>query len=134
MGGEVRAQTESVGRQSRGFFRSLADLSFTSFVTAKVIKFLYVLSVIFIVVYVLFTTISLTTFAAGFVSAIAGSDVLGVVAGAGVFLVLTPLFLLIAITYVRVLLEIVVVLFKISDNTAEVARNTRADPVRNPTE
>jgi len=32
--------------ESKGFFGSLFDLSFTSFVTSKVIKFLYVLSII----------------------------------------------------------------------------------------
>ena len=38
------------------------------------------------------------------------------------FLIVTPVLLLLSIVYVRVLLEIVVVLFRISDNTAETVR------------
>lgn len=38
------------------------------------------------------------------------------------FLIVTPILLLLSVVYVRVLLEIVVVLFKISDNTAETVR------------
>lgn len=121
----MQPQTDSIGQQSRGFFRSLADLSFTSFVTARVIKFIYVISVLFTVIYVLFITASASTFVAGFVSATTDSQALGIVAGAVVFVLLAPLLLLIGVTYVRVLLEIVVVMFRISENTAEVARGIR---------
>jgi hypothetical protein len=87
-----------------------------------VIKFIYVISVLFTVIYVLFITASASTFVAGFVSATTDSQALGIVAGAVVFVLLAPLLLLIGVTYVRVLLEIVVVMFRISENTAEVAR------------
>ena len=123
----MQPQTGSVGRQSKGFFRSLVDLSFTSLVTARVVKFIYVLSAIFMIVYVLFATVSLSTFVAGFIATTSGSQTLGVLAGAGTFIVLAPLLLVVAVTYVRVLLEIVIVLFRISDNTAEIAQRLRGN-------
>lgn len=130
----MQPQTDSIGTQSRGFLRSLVDLSFTNFVTAKVIKFIYVISAIFMVIYALVTTASASTFVTGFVSASTDSRVLGIVAGAGVFVVIAPLLLLITVTYVRVVLEIVIVLFRISENTAEVARGIRSFSGRATTE
>lgn len=121
----MTAQTGGVGRRSGGFFRSLVDLSFTSFVTARVVKFIYVLSVIFVVLYALFATLSLVTFAGGFASALAGSRVIGIVAGTILFVLLAPVVLLVGVTYVRVLLEIVIVLFRISENTAEMTGHLR---------
>ncbi|CAN5748720.1 hypothetical protein BH23ACT11_BH23ACT11_13720 [soil metagenome] len=121
----MRPRTESIDRQSKGFFRSLADLSFTSFITARVIKFIYVISVLFTDVYVLFLTASASTFVTGFISATTDSQVLGVTLGVIVFVLLAPLLLLIGVTYVRVLLEIVIVMFRILENTAEVARRIR---------
>lgn len=118
----VQPQTGSVGGQSKGFFRSLFDLSFTSFVTARVVKFIYVLSIIFAVLYVLGTMGYASFIAYAFVAALAQSDALGIVTGVLLFIVLTPIFLLIAITYVRVLLELVIVLFRISENIAELVR------------
>lgn len=118
----MQTQTESVGSQSRGFFRSLMDLSFTSFVTARVIKFIYVISVIISAVYVFFITVPVSSFLAGYVSTSTDSRSLGLIVAVAVFLILTPLLLILAVTYVRVLLELVIVLFRISENTAEMVR------------
>lgn len=118
----MQTQTGSVGSQSRGFFRSLMDLSFTSFITARVIKFIYVISVVFAIVYVLFVTLSMSTFVAGYISATANSQALGIIVAIAIFLVVAPLLLVLAVTYVRVLLELVIVLFRISENTAEMVR------------
>lgn len=100
----------------------MLDLSFTSFVTARVIKFIYVISVLVAALYVLFVTVPMSTFVAGYVSATADSRVLGIMAAVAAFLVAAPLLFIIAVTYVRVLLELVIVLFRISENTAEMAR------------
>ncbi len=127
--GGMQPQTESLGRQRKGFFRSLFDLSFTSFVTARVVKFIYVISLIFVVLYVLSTVGYLSFIAYAFIAAIAESEALGMVGGVILFLLLLPILLLVAITYVRVLLEIVIVLFRISSNTAELVRQGRAAPV-----
>lgn len=128
--GRVQPQTGSVGGQSKGFFRSLFDLSFTSFVTARVVKFIYVLSIVFVVLYVLGTMAYASFIAYAFVAALAQSDALGIVVGLLLFLILTPILLLVAITYVRVLLEIVIVLFRISENTAELVRQGRSSSPR----
>lgn len=96
--------------QAKGFFSRLFDLSFETFITTSIIKVLYI---IFIVV--------------------AGLGALGYIglgfsinAGAGViFLILSPIFFLLYVIMARVWLEIVIVLFRINDQTAETARNTR---------
>lgn len=85
------------GGQSKGFFRSLVDLSFTSFITARVVKFIYVLSIIFMVLYVLSTVGWLSFLSYAFVAGISESEALGVVVGVLLFLLLLPIFLLIAI-------------------------------------
>jgi hypothetical protein len=123
--GGNRPQVSSATSRRKGFFRSLADLSFTSFVTARVVKFIYVLSVLFVILYVILTTLYLAFIAYSFVSAFAESEALGIIVAILLFIILTPLFLLIGITYVRVLLELVIVLFRISDDVAEIARQGR---------
>jgi hypothetical protein len=115
-------QMSSVAPRRKGFFRPLADLSFTSFVTARVVKFIYVLSVLFVILYVLLTTGYLSFAAYAFVAALAESEALGIIVAVILFIILTPLFLLISITYLRVLLELIMVLFRISDDVAEIAR------------
>lgn len=83
---------------SRGFLSSLFDLSFTSLVTTKVIKLIYVLSMI-----------AIGLVALGFVvGAFAQSAGLGVVT----LLVLAPLVSLFYLIYVRVFLEVVIALFR----------------------
>jgi hypothetical protein len=116
------AQVSSAVPRRKGFFRSLADLSFTSFVTARVVKFIYVVSVLFVILYVLLMSGYLSFAAYAFVSALAESEALGIIVAVILFILLTPLLLLIGITYVRVLLELVMVLFRISDDVAEIAR------------
>jgi len=87
----MQPQTESLGRQRKGFFRSLFDLSFTSFVTARVVKFIYVISLIFVVLYVLSTVGYLSFIAYAFIAAIAESEALGMVVGVLLFLLLLPI-------------------------------------------
>lgn len=109
----------------RGFFGSLFDLSFRHFVTGGVVKFLYVISVIFVVLNALFTAGYLSLLLGAFVSAAADSSTTGVVLGVLLFVFSAPLLTLFSVVYVRVFLEIVIVLFRISENTAEMARNVR---------
>jgi hypothetical protein len=99
------------GKQTSGFLGSLFDISFRSFVTGRIIGLLYIISIVLIAL--------LTVFA--IVAAFNASIALGVV----VLLVLGPLFFLISVIYVRVLLEIAIVLFWIAENTAEMVRQSR---------
>lgn len=80
----------------------LFDLSFASFITARVVKTIYLLAIIFMVLYVLSTVGWLSFFSYAFVARISESEASGVVVGVLLFLLLLPIFLLIAITYVRV--------------------------------
>lgn len=109
----------------RGFFGSLFDLSFRHFVTGGVVKFLYVISVVFVVLNALFTAGYLSLLLGAFVSAAAGSSATGVVVGVLLFVFSAPLLTLFSVVYVRVFLEIVIVLFRISENTAEMAHRMR---------
>lgn len=98
--------------QERGFFGSLFDFSFTSFVTTKIIKVLYGLLIAGAVVF------SLVLIVGSF------SDS----PGAGVFMLVigAPLFFFIAVLYARVVLELIIVVFRIADHTAEIAELGRS--------
>lgn len=85
----------------RGFFASLFDISFTSFITTKIIKVLYVLALI---------GIALTALA--FVI-IAFKESTG--AGIAVLFVVAPLSGLIYAIYTRVFLEFVIQVFRIAE-------------------
>ena len=103
----------------KSFFESLFDLSFTSFVTSKIIKLLYVLSIVGVALASLFFII----LAFG-VSTTAG--VLTLLVGA-------PLLFFISVIYSRVLLEIVIVIFRISEHAAEIAGQGRKNIPPSPT-
>ncbi len=96
----------------RGFFASLFDLSFTSLVATKVIKFLYVVSLILIVIYAVVLTIA----------AFRVSSALGAV----VLLIGAPLLSLLYIIYTRVLLELFMAIFRIMENTSEIVAQGRS--------
>jgi len=94
----------------KGFFTSLFDISFKSFITTRVISVLYVL------VMVALGIGAIVFVAAGF----AQNSATGVV-----FLILSPIGFIFYLLYVRVLLEVVVILFRIHDNTALMAGQAR---------
>ena len=96
--------------QAKGFLSRLFDLSFQSFITTSIIKVLYVLFIIFAGLG------ALSFIGIGFAS----NAAVGVV-----MLILSPLVFLLYVILARVYLEIVIVLFRINEQTAETARNTR---------
>ena len=90
----------------QGFVASLFDVSFKSLVTTRVIKVLYILSMILIGLSALF-----------FVGAAFANNVaFGVVT----LLVIAPLVSLLYLTYVRVLLELVIAIFRIMESNVEL--------------
>ena len=96
---------------SPGFIDSLMDFSFSAFVTSKIIKLLYGLSIAGA------GLLSLILIITGFsMSALAGIVLL---------LFVAPLVFIISVIYSRVLLEIVIVIFRISEHSAEIAASTR---------
>lgn len=127
----MQPQTEySTGRASggtsngvvrKGFVRSLFDMSFRHFVTGRVVAVLYVVSLVFVALNALFSAGYVSLLLGAFLSAVAGSQAIGWISGVLAFLIGAPLLLFVSVVYVRVLLEIVVVLFRIAENTADMA-------------
>jgi hypothetical protein len=95
----------------QGFLASLFDVSFSSLVTPRVIKVLYVLSMIIIGLFALFFVV------AAFSNSVAGGIV--------VLLIVAPLAGLLYLIYVRVLLELVIVIFRIMDTNVELVQLQR---------
>lgn len=93
--------------QEKGFFGRLFDLSFNEFITTKIIKVLYVLSMIgagFWALSVLF---------AGFATKTFGGAVFGLIGA--------PIAFVLCVILARIWLETLIVLFRIAENTAKMA-------------
>lgn len=99
----------------RGFFGSLFDFSFTSFVTPKIIKVLFILGVLVVSLY------AVIMLGVGLLSMVQGR----VGAGLGAIL-LAPIVFVLGLCYVRVLLELMVAIFRIAENTSQLAQHTTA--------
>jgi len=95
----------------KGFFGSLFDISFSSLITTRVIKVLYVLALIAIALFSLFFIV------AAFHSS----------SGAGFFtlIILAPLGALLYTVYTRVILEFIIVVFRIAEYNGELVALTR---------
>lgn len=92
-----------------GFFAALFDLSFSKFVTTRIVTILYVLAILvafFAAVFGVFTA-----FSTGLLQGIIG-------------LVFAPVALVVYITIVRIWLEFVIVVFRIADHARQIADNT----------
>jgi hypothetical protein len=96
--------------QPRGFFGSLFDFSFSSFVAVKVVGVLYAIGVFFAGVFSIFIAFS------GF----SKSFVLGIVT-----ILLAPIVFLLYVTGIRVGLEGLVASIRTAENTGRIAENTR---------
>ena len=90
----------------KGFLGSLFDLSFTEFITTRVIKVLFILAIIFWA----FATL-------GFIVAAFTSGALKGI----VFLIISPIVFLVYVILARVWLELIIVIFRIAENTGRMA-------------
>ncbi len=90
----------------KGFFGSLFDFSFSEFITPRIIKLLFVLAII------VSGIAALVMFFAGIATG-----------GAGAFLAIigAPLLFLLYVIMARVWLEVIMVMFRIADNTDKLA-------------
>ncbi len=92
--------------EQKGFLGALFDFSFSDFITIKMIKILYILGIFFSGIGAIMLIVS------GFNTS----------AGAGIiFLILSPLIFLLYVILIRVCLEIIIVIFKISENIKQMA-------------
>jgi hypothetical protein len=96
----------------RNFLSSLFDISFTSFVTTRIIKVVYVITL------VLIGLAALVFVVAAFTESVAG--------GLFVLLIVAPLVSLLYVIYARVLLELVMAIFRIMEHTGEQVNLLRA--------
>jgi hypothetical protein len=109
--GEWCPKRGGCGMGEKSFFEALFDFSFSSFVTTKIIKLLYALAIFFSVIMVIVFIIG----------AFASSGVLGVLT-----LLVSPLLFLLYVAWARVCLEIVIVIFRIAENTGKLAEQPHA--------
>ena len=93
------------------FFASLFDLSFTSFITTKLIKILYVIGVILAGLWAL--------------GLIIGGFAKSTLAGVFMLIIVAPLAFFFAVIYWRVVMELIIVIFRAAEHLGEIARQTR---------
>jgi hypothetical protein len=101
----------------KGYLSALFDISFNSLVTTRIVQFLYLVALVMTALFVLW----LATLAFG------SSTAAGVT-----FLIVSPIVFVLCATFARVYLETVIVLFKIAEHAAAIARNTEARETANP--
>ena len=92
----------------QGFFTTLFDFSFSEFIVPKILKVLYGLGIL-----------GAAIAALGFIVNGFSAGVLGGI----VMIILSPVIFVIGVILVRVYLEVVLVLFRIADNTAKMVQN-----------
>lgn len=91
----------------KGFLASLFDMSFSDFVTIRIIKLLYTVGI------VLAGITGLIFIVSGFVNGI-GTGIL--------FLLLSPFVVMIYILMTRIWLELIIVVFRIAENTSQLVK------------
>ncbi len=92
--------------EEKGFFGKLFDLSFSEFITISIIKVLYVIAIIVSAIGALVLLVS------GFTKGV-GAAIVGII--------LAPLAFLLYVLIARVWMELILVLFKIAENTGKMA-------------
>jgi len=92
----------------KGIFASLLDISFTSFITTKLVKLMYIISMVLIGLGALAMLIG--GFSGGIVSGLLG-------------LIVVPVIAVLEVMTVRVLLELVVVMFRIAEDVNKIAQS-----------
>lgn len=98
--------------EAKGFFAALFDFSFSSYVTKRFIKLIYVIATVLIGLGVLMFAIA----------AIASGDAGTILAG----LIFAPLFGLFYLIFTRIGLEIIVVIFGIADDTSAMRKSAES--------
>ena len=101
----------------KGFIGSLFDLSFTEFVTTRLIKLLFVLAIIGAGIQTFIILIG--SFAGGFASGLLG-------------LIFSPVIFLVMVVLSRVWLELIIVVFRIAENTGRMVNLSQKSPVIEP--
>jgi len=97
----------------KGFIGSLFDLSFTEFVTTRIVKILYILSIIGS------GMMGIALIIGGFAAESGAAGILSLILG--------PVVALLYILTARVWLELVIVIFRIAENTGRLVEHQTAE-------
>jgi hypothetical protein len=101
------------GQTNSSFISMLFDFSFTEFITTKLIRVLYMIGILLVGLWCV--ALLLSSFSLG--------------AGAGIVaLLIIPIPFIFGVAVLRVQLELVMVVFRIADNTAAMAEGRAAGP------
>lgn len=92
----------------KGFFTTLFDFSFAEFIVPKIIKVLFAIGILGAAVFAL--AVIVNGFHGGFLAGL-------------LMIILSPVFFVIGVILVRVYLEVVLVLFRIADNTSKMSQD-----------
>ncbi|MGQ9651743.1 MAG: DUF4282 domain-containing protein [Phycisphaerae bacterium] len=95
---------------AKSFFSSLLDMSFSDFVTPKIIKILFILAIIGSAIW------ALALLVAGLGSGSAGGFLGGLIGA--------PIVFIVAVILIRVYLEVLLVMFRIAENTRRLVEHT----------
>lgn len=99
--------------QDKGFFAKIFDLTFSEFVTVKIIKVLFIIGIILA-----------TLGALGFlISSFASGKFFAIIMG----LILSPIIWIVYVIMIRVWLEIIIVIFRIAENTTELVQLKKSE-------
>lgn len=96
--------------EAKGFFGSLFDYSFGSYITPKIIKVLYVLATVLVALWTLALVLIAFNVSSGF--------------GVFTLLILGPFYFVVAMIYARVFLELLSAFFHIHDDVKEIKQRT----------
>ncbi len=102
----------------KGFFASLYDLSFRTFVTPKIIQIVYVLSLAAVAIWSLVFLASGFAPSYGFLGGYSGPNAGSIL----LHIVLTPVIFVIGSLGARIYLEFIVAVFRIAENTEALRR------------
>jgi Domain of unknown function (DUF4282) len=111
MAAAYSAQPKAEGE--KGFFGSLFDFSFKSFVTPKIIKVLYVLFTIW-------------TALVALILIIVGFRTGGMAGGLFMLIIVVPIYVLLTLGVYRVVLEAFMVIFRIYEETTKISERTQS--------
>ncbi len=104
--------------EARSFISNVFDFSFDTFVTTRIIKILFVLAIIGSGIQAL--VLLLSSFAGGVASGLLG-------------LILCPILFLVMVVLSRVWLELIIVVFRIAENTSRMANASSTPAPAQPT-
>lgn len=112
-GGREQAPGRVKSQGEKGFVGSLFDFSFSSFVTPKIVKVLYVLATIWTALLALLVLII-------------GFKTGGMAGGVFTLIIIEPIFILLALGIYRVVLEAFMVVFRIYEETKKIRENSES--------